>query len=41
MKLNSVCQFRGIFNVNLSRAHYDTLFTERDKMIIACDALVA
>ena len=27
-----------IFNVSLSRAHYDTLFTKRDKMIKACDA---
>ena len=26
------------FNVSLPRAHYDTLFTERDKMIKACDA---
>ena len=26
MKLHSVLQFRGLFNVSLSRAHYDTLF---------------
>ena len=38
MKLHSVLQFRGLFNVSLSRAHYDTLFAERDKMIKACDA---
>ena len=41
MKLHSVWRFRGIFNVSPSIAHYDTLFTERDKMIEACDALVA
>ena len=41
MKLHSVCRFRGIFNVSPSIAHYDTPFTERDKMIKACDALVA
>ena len=34
-------QFRGIFNVSLSRAQYDTLFTERDKLKKACDAKVA
>ena len=28
------------FNVGLSIAHYDTHFTDRDKMIKACDALV-
>ena len=27
-----------VFKVNLSRAHYDTLFTKRDKMIKACEA---
>ena len=26
------------FNVSLSRAHYNTLFTVRDKMVKACDA---
>ena len=33
-------EIKGIFNVSPSIAHYDTLFTERDKMIKACDALV-
>ena len=41
MKLPSVWHFRGIFNVNLLRAYYDTNITERDKMIKACDALGA
>ena len=26
------------FKVNLSRAHYDTLFTKKGKMIKACEA---
>ena len=30
-----------ISNVSLSRAQYDTLFTERDKLKKACDAKVA
>ena len=34
MKLYSVCHIRGIFNVNLTRAHYDTNSTDRDKMTI-------
>ena len=38
MTLQSVWQFRGIFNISLSRAQYDTHFTERDKMIKVCDA---
>ena len=41
MELHLVSQFRGIFNVGLSRAHTDALFTDRDKMIKACDARVA
>ena len=41
LKLSSVCHFRGIVNVNLSTAHYDTNFSDRDKMTKACSALVA
>ena len=33
--------FRGIVNVSLSRVNNDTLFTERDTMIKACDTKVA
>ena len=32
MKMHSVWQYRGIFNVSLSKAHYDTNFATRDKM---------
>ena len=38
LRLYSVCHFRGNFNVNLSRAHYDTNSTGSDKMIRAFDA---
>ena len=34
MKLYSVCHFREIFNVNLSKTHYDTDSTDMDKMIL-------
>ena len=38
VNLSSVCHFRGIFNVNLLTAHYDTNSTDRDEMIKACEA---
>ena len=41
VKLYSICHFRGIFNVNLSTAHYDTESNDRDNIIKACDAKVA
>ena len=40
-KLYSSCHFRGIFNVNLSTALYDTNSTDRDEMIKAFEAQVA
>ena len=34
-------QFKGMYHIKFSSAHYDTKFVDRDKMIKACDALVA
>ena len=33
MKLYSFCHFKGILNVNLPRAYYDTDSTDMDKII--------
>ena len=42
LKLYSFCHIRaGVFNVNLSRAHYDTNSTDSGKMIQIIDAYVA
>ena len=41
MKLYSVFHFRGIFNVNLSRAQYDTNSTDRGELIKTYDSQVA
>ena len=40
MPFYSVCHFRVIFNANLSRAHYDTTFTDRDTMFSAPDYII-
>ena len=38
LKLYSLCHIGGVFNVSISRAHYDINSTDRNVMIKACDA---